>query len=70
MLSIGKRPTLNDTIERIEVNIFDFQDNLYDKSIRVIVKAFLRPQYKYDNLSALIEQLHQDKENTLQALNS
>jgi riboflavin kinase/FMN adenylyltransferase len=70
MLSIGKRPTLNDTVERIEVNIFDFQDDLYDKTIRVTAKAFLRPQFKYDNLSALKEQLHLDKLNTLKILNN
>jgi riboflavin kinase / FMN adenylyltransferase len=70
MLSIGKRPTLNDTIERVEVNIFDFNDNLYGETIRVIVKRFLRPQFKYTDLSALKSQLHQDKVDTLKALNS
>lgn len=70
MLSIGKRPTLNDTIERVEVNIFDFNDNLYGETIRVIVKGFLRPQFKYTDLSALKSQLHQDKVNTLKVLNS
>jgi len=69
MLSIGKRPTLNDTVERIEVNIFDFNDDIYGESIRVIVKSYLRPQYKYDTLEALKEQLHQDKADTLRVLN-
>jgi riboflavin kinase / FMN adenylyltransferase len=70
MLSIGKRPTLNDTIERVEVNIFDFNENLYGETIRVIVKSFLRPQFKYNDLTALKNQLHQDKIDTLKALNS
>lgn len=69
MLSIGKRPTLNDTLERIEVNIFDFQGDLYGKRLKIIVKSFLRPQYKYDTLSALKDQLHQDKEDSLKVLN-
>ena len=70
MLSIGKRPTLNDTMERVEVNIFDFEGNLYGETLRVLVKSFLRPQYKYDTLSALIAQLHQDKAEALKILNS
>ncbi|ANE49404.1 bifunctional riboflavin kinase/FAD synthetase [Flavisolibacter tropicus] len=70
MLSIGKRPTLNDTIERVEVNIFDFNENLYGETIRVIVKSFLRPQIKYNDLNALKTQLHQDKIDTLKALNN
>jgi riboflavin kinase/FMN adenylyltransferase len=64
MLSIGKRPTLNDTFERVEVNIFDFQGNLYGEVLRVTVKHYLRPQYKYETLNELIAQLHLDKENT------
>jgi riboflavin kinase/FMN adenylyltransferase len=70
MLSIGKRPTLNDTLERIEVNIFDFNEDLYGKTIRITVKTYLRPQYKFDSLEELKEQLHQDKINTLLALNN
>lgn len=68
MLSIGKRPTLNDTIERVEVNIFDFQGDLYGETIRIIVKSFLRPQYKYDTLSALKDQLYKDKVESLKVL--
>jgi len=70
MLSIGKRPTLNDFIERVEVNIFDFQGDLYGETLRIIVKSFLRPQYKFDTLSALTEQIHLDKINSLKALNN
>ena len=61
MLSIGKRPTLNDTVEKIEVNIFNFDGNLYGKCIKVMVKAFLRHQVKYNNLEELTAQLKKDK---------
>lgn len=68
MLSIGNRPTLNDSEERVEVNIFDWDAELYEKKIRVTVKKFLRRQEKYASLEELKDQLHRDKENSLACL--
>lgn len=68
MLSIGNRPTLTKSDERIEVNIFNFDRDIYDKTIRVFVKKYLRGQEKYASLDELIRQLHIDKENSLAAL--
>jgi riboflavin kinase/FMN adenylyltransferase len=68
MLSIGVRPTLEHSDERVEVNIFDFDEDIYDKMIRVYVKKFLRPQEKYASLDELVEQLHKDKANSLREL--
>jgi riboflavin kinase/FMN adenylyltransferase len=68
MLSIGNRPTLVDSDERVEVNIFDWSEEIYEKTIRIIVKNFLRAQEKYNSLEELIQQLHKDKENSLAAL--
>lgn len=68
MLSIGNRPTLLHSDEKIEVNIFDWDEEIYGRTIRVIVKKFLRPQEKYNSLEELIQQLHRDKENSLKEL--
>lgn len=68
MLSIGKRPTLNDTQERVEVNIFDFDGDLYGKTIRVKVKKYLRPQEKYPSMEALKAQIEEDKKNSIEVL--
>jgi len=68
MLSIGNRPTLTRSDERIEVNIFDFDRDIYGKIIRVTVISYLRSQEKYASLDALIEQLHKDKANSLAVL--
>jgi riboflavin kinase / FMN adenylyltransferase len=68
MLSIGDRPTLNRQGEKVEVNIFDFAQDIYGKVMRVIIRKFLREQVKYNSLDELIEQLHKDKENSLAAL--
>ena len=68
MLSIGIRPTLVNSDERIEVNIFDWDEEIYDAVICVRVHKFLRPQEKYPSLDELIAQLHRDKQNSLDAL--
>ena len=68
MLSIGKRPTLHDVQERVEVNIFDFEGDLYDRVIKVIVKRYLRQQEKYQSLDALKAQIDKDKLNSLSVL--
>ncbi len=65
MLSIGKRPTLNDIKEKVEVNIFDFDEEIYGSVIKIFVVAFLRKQEKYDSLAQLKNQIEIDKENTL-----
>jgi len=68
MLSIGNRPTLINSAEKIEVNIFDWNEEIYGATIRVIVKKFLRSQEKYNSLEELIQQLHKDKEESLACL--
>lgn len=68
MMSIGKRPTLNDTIEKVEVNLFDFSGDLYNKIIKVTVKKYLRPQEKYNSLDELVAQINKDKEESLKVL--
>lgn len=70
MLSIGNRPTLERSDEKIEVNIFDFDEQIYGKVIRIIVKQFLRHQEKYDSLEKLEAQLAKDKKAALEVLNS
>lgn len=65
MLSVGTRPTLENSDERVEVNIFDFDEEIYGETIRVVVKKFLRDQEKYASLGELTQQLAIDKENSL-----
>lgn len=68
MLSIGKRPTLNDTVERIEVHVFDFNESLYHQIIRVSVKRYLRAQAKFDSLAELKHQLQLDEQASREVL--
>lgn len=68
MLNIGKRPTVNGTTETIEVNIFNFNQNIYNKSVRVEFYERIRDEHKFETLSDLKEQLHIDKKQVIQAL--
>ena len=68
MMSIGTRPTLDKTEEKVEVNLFDFDQTIYGKTMRVTVEHFLRQQEKYPSLESMVEQLHRDKENSLRLL--
>ena len=60
MMNIGVRPTLDGTKHTIEINIFDFDEDIYGQTIRVYVKAYLRSEIKFTGLDALKEQLAKD----------
>ena len=69
MLNIGHRPTLSNGTEiSIEVNIFDFSDNLYQHSMRIEFVRFIRAEQKFDSLELLVEQLKRDKLSVLSLL--
>jgi riboflavin kinase/FMN adenylyltransferase len=68
MMSIGKRPTFNDLTEKVEINIFDFAEDIYGSMLKVIVKSYLRPQEKYDSIEALKAQIDIDKSESLKLL--
>lgn len=61
MLNIGVRPTLdNGTNRTIEVNIFHFDSDIYNKSIRITFVKRTRPELKFSGIDELIAQLHTD----------
>jgi len=68
MMSIGVRPTIGVSDRTIEVNIFDFDEDIYGKTLRVYVKKYLRPEVKFNNLEGLKEQLAKDKVDSLNIL--
>ena len=69
MMSIGIRPTIGDNKRMIEVNLFDFNKDIYGQRLRVYVKAYMRPELKFNGLKELTQQLHKDKETALNILN-
>lgn len=70
MMNIGVRPTLGGTRRVIEVNIFDFDEDIYRNRLRVYVKKRLRDEQKFNGLEELKAQLANDKQDALKALDS
>jgi len=68
MMNIGIRPTVDGTIRTIEVNIFDFENDIYGKYLRVYVRHYLRGEVKFDGIEKLKAQLETDKKNTIEKL--
>lgn len=65
MAYIGQRPTINGMTRNIEVNIFDFNKEIYGQYITMTFLEFLRHDVKFTGLEALKIQLQKDKEDTL-----
>jgi riboflavin kinase / FMN adenylyltransferase len=66
MLNIGFRPTFGDFNESIvEVNIFEFEKDIYDEKLTVLFKKRLRDEVKFDSVEELISQLEIDKQESL-----
>jgi riboflavin kinase / FMN adenylyltransferase len=67
MMNIGVRPTVGGTVKRvIEVNIFNFDADIYGKGLTVFIKRKLRNEVKFNGLEELKQQLAKDKEDSLQ----
>ena len=62
MTNIGKHPTIQQLKQDIaETNIFDFDEDLYGKNIRVYFLDYIRDEKKFASLDELKEQLSKDK---------
>ena len=68
MMSIGFRPTMDGTHRVIEVNIFDFDEEIYGQTLRVYVKKYLRAEVKFDSIDELKTQIGDDKLESLKVL--
>lgn len=58
--SVGTRPTFMGTKPLLEVHIFDFDEDIYGRRIQVEFVARLRDEEKFDDVQALVEQMHRD----------
>ncbi len=65
MMSVGFRPTVDGKKRVIEVNLFNFNENIYDQHLLVFVEKYLREEIKFNSLPELIAQIDQDKRDTL-----
>jgi riboflavin kinase/FMN adenylyltransferase len=58
--NIGIRPTFNPPKELLEPHFFDFSGDLYDQEIEVAFHHFLRGEWKFDSLDAMMAQIGKD----------
>lgn len=65
MMNIGFNPTVNGQKQTIEVNLFDFDTDIYGKKIEVSLLQYLRDEQKFGSVDLLKTQLNQDKQNAL-----
>ncbi len=70
MLNIGRRPTIDkDEHISIEVNIFDFEKDIYNQQIKVVFAGKIRDEQKFNSLDELVSQLNKDKISALKIFN-
>ncbi len=68
MMNIGVRPTFDGDSETLEVNLFDFNQDIYGQEIQVQFVERLRNERAFDGLEELKIQLSADKEAALNVL--
>ena len=61
MMNIGIRPTVDGQKKVIEVHILDFDQDIYEQNLTVMVHEYIRGEVKFDGLEALKAQLAKDK---------
>ncbi len=66
MMNIGYNPTTdNDKNIKLEVHIFNFEENIYGKTVCINFLKYLRNEKKFNTLDELICELHEDKKKCL-----
>lgn len=68
MMNIGVRPTIDGKKRMIEVNIFDFDDDIYGQTLQVQIHQYIRGEVKFNSLDELKTQLQKDKEASVKML--
>ena len=68
--NIGTRPTVNNTVKAIlEVHLFDFNENIYGKKIKVTFRKKIRDEEKFASIEELQAHIHQDIKTSKQFFN-
>lgn len=63
LLSIGNKPTFGGDKQFIEAYFLDFNGDLYDQHIELVLVAKIRDEQKFDSVEALVQQMQLDVEN-------
>ncbi|PXY40352.1 riboflavin biosynthesis protein RibF [Flavobacterium cheongpyeongense] len=68
MMNIGFNPTVDGQKQTIEVNLFDFDANIYGQKLEISLLKYLREEQKFGSVDLLKEQLNLDKKTALDFL--
>lgn len=68
MMNIGNQPTFPNAEFSIEINLFDFNEDIYGEYLQVYLIDRLREEIKFNSADELKDQLGKDKEQALQQL--
>jgi len=68
MLNIGDNPTIEGKGRSIEVNIFDFDKNIYKEELTIYFVEWLRKEIMFKGLEELKEQLAKDKDASIKKM--
>lgn len=68
MMNIGNRPTFQGDKTTLEVNLFDYSGNLYDRVLTVTFVRRLREERRFESEKALMRQLESDREEAIMYL--
>ncbi|MGB5064049.1 MAG: riboflavin kinase, partial [Candidatus Competibacter sp.] len=60
--NVGRRPTVAGERERLEVHLLDFQGDLYGRHVKVDFLHYLRPEQRFESLTALQAQIRRDEQ--------
>ena len=66
--NLGIRPTFDPPKELLEPHFFDFAEDLYGQEIEVAFHHFLRPEWKFDGVEAMMHQIARDCDEARQVL--
>ncbi|MCI9844373.1 bifunctional riboflavin kinase/FAD synthetase [Flavobacterium pectinovorum] len=66
MMNIGFNPTVNGQQQTIEVNLFDFEADIYGEKLEISLLKYLREEQKFSSVDLLKEQLNLDKKAALE----
>jgi riboflavin kinase/FMN adenylyltransferase len=62
IMNIGLRPTIEENLEkRVEIHIFDFKQDIYNKSLEIQLLKKIRDEFKFDSIESLKNQIQHDK---------
>ena len=59
--SFGVRPTFEPPVELLEAHLFDFDGDLYGRTIEVALHGYIREERKFEDIETLVEHMRQDE---------